>query len=1188
MREQDAATRALFVLDDDLAVVEIRHHAGVLKSAGFFGKFSGEFRVIKKTWTARFKGAELPAYDRLADMLVELASHVEARQSLEKDTRLRAICAHRFFGLDTNIDCLLAANRLAAQIRSAFAGQAEPERSIRRLLLEGEIDTVDDIRMLATDPRLVHLRDTVARINNQDASLDKWASALESHAVQAEGIYNALMGFRLQATVTPNQAANLTAILSTLQELETELAESAGVQLLAESWKGPATDITHIRATLEFADALRSAGLAEPLLDLLASGADPVNVAVERIRSTAAKLAQAIAEAQQAVRAVLESVILAQTREAELARISACEQIETLANLFQRAASSPDDLLIWTRFQRAVSDARSDGVSPLLDAYDQAGEPYLDLVSAYDHILYRSLVKCALKEHPELGETSALSLDEIRARFCDLDQRIMDMQRQQLIGGLAHKKIPQGIQSPRPRECTEATLIRNEIAKKKKHIPIRDLVARASRAIWAMKPCTMMSPASVAQYLLPSQSFDLVLIDEASQMRPEEALGALARAQQAVIVGDPQQLPPTSFFNRQDSDHNQGDDEEFEKVVAESILDIANTAFQPSRELLWHYRSRHGSLIAFSNHHFYDDRLIVFPSPQEGYSGHGVRLVPVAGQYRASVNVPEAQAVANAAADFMAKHPDKSLGIVALNQPQRDLILAEMDRLFVNDFMAERYRARWQNTLEPFFVKNLENVQGNEADVIFISTVYGADERGNLMQRFGPINGAAGDRRLNVLFSRAKHGISVFTSMQPDQIRVDASTPRGTKLLKSYLEFAATGRLETGKDPVQECDSAFERFVKDRLQARGYEVIPQIGVAGFRIDLGVKHPEWPYGFLLGIECDGAAYHSSLSARDRDRLRQQVLESLGWTIYRVWSTDWFRDPNRELTKMSAFIETALADRLAQQRVAASYDAVAPNEEDGDMPEADDISPAEENDVSEEVADDQEVIIENGTPDAHPEATARVLADNSDLAYGSYREATFEDIPLSLDAGRFFASEYQETLMQLIEHCVLQEGPIRDDILARRIGAAHGFQRTGNRIRDHVCRTAHRICRSTKEDVGRFFWPGGADPDTWMTFRISNGTEPRAIDEIAIQELRALALLAEKDPRYQEEVPLVAMARIAGFQRLRASSRDRLSCAKRGFHPTHSVSGQRECRSPSQKFNGNATCTNDSGSDQMGHE
>ena len=310
LREQDAATRALFVFDDDLAVVEIRHHAGVLKSAGFFGKFSGEFRVIKKTWTARFKGTELPAYDRLADMLVELAKHIEARQSLEKDTRLRAICAHRFFGLDTNIDCLLAANRLAAQIRAAFAGQAELERSIRRLLLEGEIDTLDDIRMLVTDPRLVRLRETVARINNQDASLDKWANALENHAVQAENIYNALIGFRLQATVTPNQAANLPAILNTLQELETELVESAVVQLFAESWKGPATDITHIRATLESADALRSAGLAEPLRDLLASGADPVSVAVERIRNAAAKLAQATAEAQQAVCTVVESVHL--------------------------------------------------------------------------------------------------------------------------------------------------------------------------------------------------------------------------------------------------------------------------------------------------------------------------------------------------------------------------------------------------------------------------------------------------------------------------------------------------------------------------------------------------------------------------------------------------------------------------------------------------------------------------------------------------------------------------------------------------------------------------------------------------------------------------------------------------------------------------------------------------------------
>ena len=393
--------------------------------------------------------------------------------------------------------------------------------------------------------------------------------------------------------------------------------------------------------------------------------------------------------------------------------------------------------------------------------------------------------------------------------------------------------------------------------------------------------------------------------------RPEEALGALARAQQAVIVGDPQQLPPTSFFNRQDADHNQGDDEELEKVVAESILDIASTAFQPSRELLWHYRSRHGSLIAFSNHHFYDDRLIVFPSPQEGHSGHGVRLVPVAGQYRASVNVPEAQAVANAAADFMAKHPDKSLGIVALNQPQRDLILAEMDRLFVNDRIAERYRARWQNTLEPFFVKNLENVQGNEADVIFISTVYGADERGNLMQRFGPINGAAGDRRLNVLFSRAKHGISVFTSMQPDQIRDDASTPRGTKLLRSYLEFAATGRLETGKDPVQECDSAFERFVKDRLQARGYAVIPQIGVAGFRIDLGVKHPEWPYGSSWAL--------SVMAPRIIARFRHGTGIASASRFWKASAGPYtgcgaptgFAIQTGNSTKMSAFIETVLA-------------------------------------------------------------------------------------------------------------------------------------------------------------------------------------------------------------------------------------------------------------------------------------
>ena len=383
-----------------------------------------------------------------------------------------------------------------------------------------------------------------------------------------------------------------------------------------------------------------------------------------------------------------------------------------------------------------------------------------------------------------------------------------------------------------------------------------------------------------------------------------------------MIVGDPQQLPPTSIFARQDSDDSDTDNE-IERVVAEFCLDVARTAFQPLRELLWHYRSRHGSLIAFSNRHFYDDRLIVFPSPQEGHPDYGVRLVPITGQYRASINVPEAQAVAHAAVDFMAKNPDKSLGIVALNQPQRDLILAEMDRLFIRDTVAERYRARWQGTLEPFFVKNLENVQGDERDAIFISTVYGPDEHGNLMQRFTLINGAAGDRRLNV-YSPAPSTAS--PSFRPCLQTRSALIPRlhaepafsrtiwhsrplGASIRATLLTRSATASSNGSSR------SAWRRRAtrSSRSGRRGFLDRPR----GPPPRMALRIP------LLGIECDGAAYHSSLSARDRDRLRQQILESLGWTIYRVWSTDWFREQNRELTKMVDFIERTLADRHKQQ-------------------------------------------------------------------------------------------------------------------------------------------------------------------------------------------------------------------------------------------------------------------------------
>ena len=419
----------------------------------------------------------------------------------------------------------------------------------------------------------------------------------------------------------------------------------------------------------------------------------------------------------------------------------------------------------------------------------------------------------------------------------------------------------------------------------------------------------MMGPLSVAQYLAPGHlKFDLVVIDEASQIKTEEALGAIARSSQLVVLGDPEQLPPSSFFERQfDQDLDQDPAEDTPAVEEhESVLDVARSLYQPIRQLRWHYRSRHQSLIAFSNAEFYRNRLLVFPSPADSGGHQGVQFRHVAnGVYesgRAKWNRPEAERVISLVLNHMHASPNRSLGVVALNYQQRELIDELLTDRLRNDKIAQLFIERHKAGAEPFFIKNLDNIQGDERDVIVISVTYGRDQNGNLSQRFGPINQPQGPRRLNVLFTRARHRVVVFSSIDPDEIRTDASSPRGVILLKAYLNYAKNGRLKTERSSALQPASDFEIAVSNALTARALECVPRIGVAGFFIDVAIRHPEKPGAFILGVECDGASYHAAKSVRDRDRLRKMILENLGWNIHRIWSTDWFRDSRREIEKV----------------------------------------------------------------------------------------------------------------------------------------------------------------------------------------------------------------------------------------------------------------------------------------------
>jgi very-short-patch-repair endonuclease len=586
--------------------------------------------------------------------------------------------------------------------------------------------------------------------------------------------------------------------------------------------------------------------------------------------------------------------------------------IEMIQARINYSLDNRDALQPYLDFLRIELVAKASPLVPVLGPLQEAAGDYGLLPDAFEFIFYRSCAEKLLREDSKLSSHSGSTHEQLRKRYQQLDRKKMELRRQEIASGLTDHQVEPGVGRGRASDFTELALVRRQIGLQRRHLALRELFRRAGNAIQTLKPCFMMSPMSVAQFLDPDGiRFDLVVMDEASQIRPEDALGALARGTQVVVVGDPMQLPPTSFFEKVDRDESIDEDSEEAEVQdltgQESILDLARGPYQPVRQLRWHYRSRHESLIAFSNREFYDNSLIVFPSPHHDDPQFGVRVVEVDGIYESGQNRREAEATVAAAQTFMRDFAKQSLGIVAMNKVQQDLLQKLMDDLFASDVEAEAYRLQWENTLEPTFVKNLENVQGDERDVIFISTVYGKDAAGNFYQRLGPINGVHGHRRLNVLFTRAKNQVRLFTSMKSTDLRIEAKTRWGVKALKNYLSFAKDGHFEVGDFTAREPDSEFERWVIQMLREAGYEVVPQVGVAGYFIDLAVRHPDRNGAFILGVECDGAMYHSARSVRDRDRLRQEILERLNWNIYRIWSTDWFRNPRVEIEKLIARIE-----------------------------------------------------------------------------------------------------------------------------------------------------------------------------------------------------------------------------------------------------------------------------------------
>ena len=442
------------------------------------------------------------------------------------------------------------------------------------------------------------------------------------------------------------------------------------------------------------------------------------------------------------------------------------------------------------------------------------------------------------------------------------------------------------------------SILLREGEKKRKQKSIRKLLAETADVVQVIKPCFLMSPLSVSTFLSENSiSFDTVVFDEASQIFPQDAIGAIYRGKQLIVVGDSRQMPPSNFFNSSveidDDDEETGDVTDFE-----SILDLCSTAF-PQLRLKWHYRSRYEQLITFSNKNFYDNALVTFPSSTIDHEGIGVDYYHVDGLFdrKSHTNRKEAEFIVDLIYKNIDQHPERSLGVVAFSVAQQDLIERLLSKRRQEDSSKEWFFKRDDSTKEPFFVKNLETVQGDERDTIIFSVAYGMDSQGRLLHNFGPLNRDGGERRLNVAVTRAKDNVQLVSSMHATDIDLSRTSAQGAKLLRDYLDYAENGDVALERtisvNPFEQFDSEFEMDVCDFLRDHGFTVDTQVGCSGFRIDLGLKKPN-SSDYVLAIECDGATYHSSKNARDRDRLRQEILERMGWRFYRIWSTDWFRN------------------------------------------------------------------------------------------------------------------------------------------------------------------------------------------------------------------------------------------------------------------------------------------------------
>lgn len=746
------------------------------------------------------------------------------------------------------------------------------------------------------------------------------------------------------------------------------------------------------------------------------------------------------------------------------------------------------ELQLTMDWNQLAAQAESRGLGFLVEATAGWDEAHRLLKTCLQKTWYEFLIEKAFTLNKDLVKFERSSHEEVIAKFRRLDEVNLYYNRAKV--ALRHWE-----QIPRNAAGGQVNVLKTEFNKRARHMPIRKLVEEAGKAMQALKPVWMMSPLSIANFLPPgSIDFDLVIFDEASQVRPVEAIGAIARGKQLVVVGDTRQLPPTSFFDKLNTDI-----EEEDNVTADmqSILGLCDGQGAPSRMLRWHYRSRHESLITLSNHEFYEDKLVIFPSPGSRQNlGLRFHHLPQAIYDRGNTrsNPEEAKAVAQAILAHAMSAPSQSLGVVAFSTAQAQAIQAALETERRSNPGSEVFfNARPD---EPFFIKNLENVQGDERDVILISIGYGRTEEGKVSLNFGPLTQDGGERRLNVLITRAKLRCEVFTNITAEDIKLAEGSKRGLRTLKSFLYFAQHAKFDNPETIIRDDLRPFEEEVAAQLTKAGHTVRSKVGSPGFYLDLAVVDPVTPGHYLLGIVCDGRAYASAKSTTDRDRLRAQVLELFGWNLYQVWSTDWYRNPARELQRLLEAVEKAKARVNDYDRETAAY------------------KPAMGRDAL------------NAEVDRNPPyELAEIHIEHPREDFNLYR-----------------LGEIAEWIGSIVE----KESPIHIGEAARRIADAAGLAKVGSRIRYTINQALHQAEQEGKVLTrDEFLW----SPELKEAIVRDRSRLPASYKKLALiapEEIDAAVEKGVKDAiaiTEEELIPIVA--KMLGFQRVTDEMRQQLS-------------------------------------------